>query len=269
MTSVIIVQYNHADLTAHALRSFLAHHPDGHEIIVVDNGSTDPDAASILKEFPGVQLLRNKRNEGFSRANNLGAKVAKGEYLLFLNSDTITDAPFVPTLEEVMDTEPDAGILGPRLRYPDGRFQLSAGRLPGFLNEIADKVLYHLLDRRIRVVTRMVSARWNRRREPGWVTGAALYIRNDLFQAVGGFDEAMFMYFEDKDLCRRVRDAGFRVCYLPEISLVHIKAGSSRSTTSVTGSAYRQSQIIYYRKHRPRMESHLLRLYLKGTGKAP
>ncbi len=269
MTSVIIVQHNHLSLTRAAIRSFREHHNKGYEIIVVDNASTQEDPRKLAEEFPDIQLLCNERNDGFSRANNRGAEVANGDLLFFLNNDTITQSNILMAVEEVFQRREEIGVIGPALRYPDGRFQLSAGRLPTFAGEMVDKVVYGLLDRRIQWVEKRAAASYSSRRDVGWVTGAALFIRRDMFLQVGGFDEEFFMYFEDKDLCARVLNAGKKVCYFPGVSLVHLKAGSSSGSQAQTAREYRKSQLRYYKKHRTWIEIWALGIYLRMAGKSP
>ncbi len=160
-------------------------------------------------------------------------------------------------------------MIGPGLCCPDGRFQFSCGSLPTFGGEIRDKAWYRLLDDRIGWVEERTATSFSDQRDVGWVTGAALFIRKDLFHQLGGFDEEFFMYFEDKDLCNRVLNAGRKVRYFPGVSLVHLKAGSSSGTESLTAVEYRRSQLRYYRKHRPGVENRLLQYYLWITGKSP
>jgi len=269
MTSVIIVQYNRIDLTIQAVTSFQRHHGDSCEIIVVDNASNPFDETAFLRALPAVRLIRNGTNEGFGRANNRAARVAKGDILLFLNSDTVADSAFVPAVERRFASEPETGVLGPGLRFSDGTFQLSAGLLPSFRREIRDKWLYGLLDRRVKWMVERTRKKYEHTQFAGWVTGAALFIRAELFAKLGGFDERMFMYFEDKDLCKRAGDLGFAVRFLPEVSLIHLKEGTSAGNRSESGNVYRRSQIEYYRKHRAAPERLLLSLYLRLTGTYP
>ncbi len=268
MVSVIIVQYNKVELTRQAIVSFRQFHGSEHEMILVDNGSTDPAVAELKTNFPDIQTILNENNVGFGVANNQGAKIAKGEILLFLNNDTITIAPFIPNVELQFRENPKLGILGPKLLNEDHTFQLSAGLLPTFLREIEDKILYGLIERKGGIIHRYIERKYNKKQTVGWVTGAALFIRRDLFMNVGGFDEKMFMYFEDKDLCLRAVRESMQVLYDPACSLVHLKGGSSITNPS-TKKIYRLSQLFYYAKHRPIVEQLALKTYLYLTGKYP
>jgi GT2 family glycosyltransferase len=267
MTSVILVQYNNASLTLEAIRSFRKHHPLTHEIIVVDNASTDGSAETIARELPGVMLIRNSRNVGFGKANNIAADRATGEFLLFLNNDTITRSEFLTQIEGYFQKDPSLAIIGPGMVFEDGSFQLSAGLAVSFWGEIAEKLRYSAEARGL-FFRRIYARRFNVPQDVGWVTGAALCIRRQVFREVSGFDESIFMYFEDKDLCARVMKNGYRVHYLPGTSIVHLK-GRSSAGSLLALTEYRKSQIAYYEKHRPGYERVLLKMYLFIARKHP
>ncbi len=272
MISAILVQHNGFELTRAAIRALRESQKGGVEIILIDNGSKGFDAAALRREFPELRVVLNPENEGFARANNLAASVATGEILLFLNTDTEAREPFAGLVEGRFREDPRLGVLGPRLVNPDGSFQLSAGELPTFFREIYDKIMYGMLRRGARAIHARLDRAYSARREVGWVTGAALFIRTAVFRRVGGFDEAMFMYFEDKDLCKRVRDAGARVVFDPSFAVMHIKAGSSTAALEpFLHRAYRASQRRYYARHRPVWERMLLGLYrrLPVSGGSP
>lgn len=264
MISIVIVQHSKGDLTARAIATLRMHTTFPHEITVVDNGSPDGSADRVSRECQGISLIRLDANAGFGAANNAGVRASKGDLLLFLNNDTESiEDPLTPVAAR-FEAEPGIGVLGPRLVNQDRSFQLSAGHLPSFLSEIGDKFLYNAVDREIPGARAMASALFGRERRVGWVTGAALFIRRRLFEALGGFDERFFMYFEDKDLCSRAIAAGAHVLYCPSPALVHLRGGSSTAGRSAyLQRAYRESQMLYYQKHRPAAEQALLKLYLK------
>jgi hypothetical protein len=267
MISVIFVQHNNGRLTLDAIESLRKHHTESYEILVVDNASTDGSAELVRKER---MTLMESPNRGFGAANNLAAHRASGEILLFLNNDTLCTSEYLQGVEQVFASDRGMGVLGPRLNFRDGTFQLSAGRLPTFWREIGEKVLYAAERKDVRAVRKRSEANFSRRRDVGWVTGAALFIRKGLFYRLGGFDEKMFMYFEDKDLCARVWRSGNRVVFDPSFSTVHLKGGSSpQGMGGRLKREYRKSQILYYAAHRPAIERHLLRAYLGLTGRYP
>lgn len=261
-----MLQYNNAELTRQCLSSLLAHTDQRHEVILVDNHSTDPEARQLGSSFPGIASIACDVNGGFSRGNNAGAMRATSDILLFLNNDTLIQSDFVTPLLRRFDRSPRAGIVGPRLLNVDGSFQLSAGRLPSFAQEMLDKAIAAAVNSGSRIASRALERRFVRATPVEWVTGAALAIRRDVFDLVGGFDESFFMYFEDKDLCARVRSAGFEVWFDPASELQHLRGGSANPRTALI---YRTSQVRFYRRHRPRLEQHLLAAYLRLTGKYP
>jgi GT2 family glycosyltransferase len=264
--SIIVLQYNHADLTRQCLSSLLAHVNRRHQVILVDNHSTEPDARVLGRHFPGVTSVACEENRGFSCGSNAGAVHATGDVLLFLNNDTLIQSDFVAPLLRRFEESPRAGIVGPRLLNGDGSFQLSAGRLPTFVQEMVDKAIAAAIDRGIRTASRMVERRFSRPRLVEWVTGAALAIRRDVFDRVGGFEESFFMFFEDKDLCARVRRAGFEVWFDPSSEIKHLRGGSASPRTAAI---YRTSHLHFYRRHRSRLEQRMLAAFLHLTGKYP
>ena len=270
MVSVILLQFNTPHLTQQALRSFFQHHSGGFEVIVVDNGSERGDVEKLREEFRDVRFITNEQNVGFSTANNRAAREARGDLLLFLNNDILFTMDVLTPISEEFNRDPTVGVVGPRLFNSDGRYQLSCGDLPTFFLEIRDKIVFRLADRNVNPVRSWYERRYREKREVGWVTGAAMCIRKDLFSRLGGFDEKMFMYFEDKDLCFRVALAGYSVLYLPEVSMMHLRGASSTgSTPELVRERYRRSQISYYAKHRPSWERALLKAYLATTGNLP
>jgi GT2 family glycosyltransferase len=270
MISIIMVQHNNAELSKEAIRSLKDFHREGYEIILVDNGSTGNTLDDLVCNFPDVQVIKNEENVGFGSANNLAARVANGEILFFLNNDTVCQSEFLSSVTRQFAGRPEVGIIGPKLLNTDGSLQLSAGRLPTFWGEIGDKVLYWLEERRLKLVQRYIDWKFSHMQPVGWVTGAALFIRKELFMQIGGFDEKMFLYFEDKDLCLRVTNAGNIVVYNPTACLVHAKGGSSKGDKLFsTQKTYRKSQLWYYQKHRPPLERLLLKMYLHIASKYP
>lgn len=264
--SIVVLQYNNVELTRHCLSSLLAHIDRRHQVVLVDNNSTELDARRVGREFPGVKWVGCEVNGGYSRGNNAGATHAVGDILLFLNNDTLIESDFVAPILRRFDESSRAGIVGPRLLNVDGSFQLSAGHLPTLFREMIDKTIATAINSGNRTASRVLE-RWFTRPTPvEWVTGAALAIRRDVFHQVGGFDESFFMYFEDKDLCARVRRAGYEVWFDPASELKHLRGGSANPRTALM---YRTSQVRYYRRHRPWLEQQLLAAYLRLSGKHP
>lgn len=264
VVSIIIVNYNSAGLLHQCLRSICDHTDLGAaEIIVVDNASRDESREMVRRDFPYVRLVESTENVGFGCGNNRGAAAAKGEFLLFVNTDTFLIEDSCMPLVEYLTKHPKVGAVGPRLVYSDRGFQLSAGRLPSIATEASDKVAYFLVRRLRSLFAPIIERRFAHVRLVGWLTGACLMVRRALFRELRGFDEGMFMYFEDKDLCKRIWDQGYTVVFFPHTSVVHLLAGSSRSVDlGRVNAIYRRSQTHYYRKHLGTLQNVMLRLYL-------
>jgi len=248
--SVVIVQHNHAALTRSAVESLRARHTQGFETIVVDNGSTEPGARETAGALPGCRVVLNADNQGFGRANNAGAREAAGDIILFLNNDTRIPGIVLPAIEEHFARFPRCGAAGPRLANPDGTAQASAGA-PVTLRTLWTMKTGH------------AAYGDGPARECGWVSGAAMAVRKDVFHAVGGFDERYFMYFEDIDLCARIRRAGYEIHFLPEVTIEHLGGGSQPGGLSPrVRTEYRRSQIMYFLAHGSAVDNLVLRLYL-------
>jgi N-acetylglucosaminyl-diphospho-decaprenol L-rhamnosyltransferase len=255
--SIIIVSFNaRADL-ARCLESLRAAPPrSAHEIVVVDNRSTD-GSADAARECPGVRLIENGANVGFARASNIGIRASGGANIMLLNSDTIVPAGAIDRLLEFLRQHPDAAIAGPRLVDASGRAELSFGGTIGPFNELWQK----LRARRQAFVDRTT----RRPHAPGWVSAACLLVRRADADAVGLLDERYFMYAEDVDFCAAIRARGRRVLFTPDVEIVHLRGRSARSAPAATTAAYRRSQIAFYEKHHPSWVP-LLKLYLRLRG---
>ncbi len=263
MLSIIIVNFNGGGHTRNCLAS-LAAHPPGvpHEIILVDNGSTDGSREMTVADFPSVKILSLGRNPGFGAANNAGARESAGDHLFFLNNDTLVAEDIFAPLCALLDAHPDWGVIGPRVRNPDGSFQLSFGRFPTLGGERRTRREMRLLRRRDPETLASFESRYAAAAPVDWISGAALLARREAFDAVGGFDEGYFLYFEDADLCRRIARAGFAIVHEPSRSLVHLGGMSYEPNDSSVALEYRRSQLRYYAAHNTRRERILLRLYL-------
>jgi GT2 family glycosyltransferase len=251
--SIIVVSFNaRADLER-CLASLHAAPPDAtHEILVVDNGSTD-GSVPVARQWPKVRVVEVGSNVGFARANNIGIAASSGSNLLLLNSDTIVPAGAIDRLLAELAADQAVAVVGPRLVDGAGRAELSFGSMIGPLNELRQKRLARRGD---------VDAMTRRRRQPDWVSGACLLVRRADAEAVGGLDERFFMYTEDVDFCAAVRARGRRILFAPEVEVVHLRGRSAASAPAATRAAYRRSQIAFYEKHHPAWAP-LLKLYLR------
>lgn len=270
MVSIIIVNYNSAELLNDCLQSLIMHHNiENFEIIIVDNNSQENFIEDILKIYPKINLIKLEENVGFSRANNIAAKQANGDLLLFLNNDTLFIENSIEKMEKYFNQNKSIGVLGPKLLNKDYSFQLSAGKLPTIFQEFKDKIIYFFY-RRFKTVNNLLNKLFFKKiLEVEWVTGACMMVSKDVFDLVNGFDDNIFLYFEDKDLCARIKKINKKIIYYPETSVIHLIGGSSSKTSkALIRKIYRKSQKYYYTKHLGKLQNILLNIYHKITNDA-
>ncbi len=248
--SNIIVSYNCLESLKTCVASLEDQKGVESEMIVIDNGSND-DTDAFLKEQEFRTILSQK-NLGYGAAVNQAAKNAEGKYLFILNPDTELPPTALDTIYRYAEDNPDVGLVSPCLRYPDGRLQLSArksprrrdfllgrGSPPFLLGLTGEKEAgYIALDGDEPVDVPAVSA-------------TALFVRSELFQKIGGFDERFFLYLEDLDLCRRVGNMGFKVVLLPSVKVLHSWRKSSGKRPYFSSFHHHISVFKYFRKHYP------------------
>lgn len=267
--SIVIVSFNSKSQTIRCLESLL-HTPPAiaHDIVVVDNASTDRTVEAIRDRWPAVKILEGARNLGFGAANNLGIAHTASDLVLFLNSDTIVPPDAVDGLVADLVAHPLAAAAGPRIVDSQGRLELSFGDMVGPASELMRKSLTRLYETGWRFAERRVVRMAAGFRHVDWVSGACLLVWRADLRAVGGFDERYFLYFEDVDLCAELRARGRQILFAPASHVVHERGGSARSAPRQTAAAYRRSQLTFYSKHHPRWLP-LLRAYLSLTGRLP
>jgi len=259
--SIIIVTYNSREEIDDALRALRQPRPQiDHEIIVVDNASTDGTATHLRATWPSVRAIDAGGNIGFAAANNLGVRETSSELVLLLNPDTRAHGPAVDRLVAALDEQRDVAIVGPRIVDAHGRAELSFGRMISPIAELRQKLLQRM--------TGVVDAMTRHSRDVDWVSGACLMIRRADLEAVGFLDERFFMYTEDVDLCTRVRRRGRTVRFLADAQIEHLRGRSVAHAQRPTSIAYRRSQLAFYEKHHPRWVP-VLRAYLKLRGRLP
>jgi N-acetylglucosaminyl-diphospho-decaprenol L-rhamnosyltransferase len=242
-----IVSYRSGASAVRAARSCLA---SGAEVVLVDNAPGDGTAELVRRELPEVEIREPGENLGFAAGSDLAAEGAATELLLFLNPDAELDPGSLATLAARMDAAPGTGIVGPAVRFRDGRPQPTIRGDPtpaALLYEYT--VLRHLR------IGRAAYVRYRTPAEPRSGTGVvevlmgcALLVRRDLFEELGGFDRRYFMYFEEADLCRRVRDAGRTVEFVPEATVVHAGGESAAQAPGKLESWKRVSAQRYLRR---------------------
>lgn len=254
--SIVIINWNTRELLRDCLNSFVHAPGTSWQVIVVDNGSSDDSPHMVQAEFPAVQLVANAENYGFGRANNQGLRASQGRHTLLLNSDTRVPEGALQSLVRFMDEHPQAGACGPRLVRPDGTPQPYAYG--------GDPTPAYLLARGLK---QLVFHRYLHDWATGsvqavdWVSGACLMARREAVEQAGLLDEAIFMYFEDNDWCLRIRQAGWKVYYNPQVEIVHL-GGQSLKQNPKAQQAYYKSLSYFYAKHYSRPAQWALSLML-------
>lgn len=251
--SVIIINYKQKDFILNCVESLRKNLKCLFEIIIVNNSPEDD--LSILK---GVTIINNS-NKGYSQANNLAAKHTQGNYLLFLNADTFLKKDFSQGFFSDFKGK-EFGAVGLGLVYPDGRYQLSYWNENKFIKEIKNKKIEKELKNKNQVVTKEYN---DIIKEVDWVSGAALIIKKDIFEDIKGFDEDYFLFYEDADLCKRLKLKGYNIYFYTFDGLIHYK-GENVNKAFVTDTYYysKKSQLLYYKKHNSLYERTFLRIYL-------
>ena len=245
--SVVIVNYASWPLTARCVESL---HQTGHEdleVVVVDNDSVEPP------ELPpaGVRLIRNPENLGFATASNRGIAASSGDLVVLVNPDSLVERGFFEKVGTFFEENHEVGIAGPRILDEDGELQLSARREISLVSGLLGRtsLLTRLFPKSSLVKSQFPAVTsLEAPTQVDWVSGACMVLRRHTVEQVGGFDERFFMYFEDADLCRRVREAGWSVFYLPHVEVVHEAGGSSRSRPRAIWLLHK-SAFLYHRKH--------------------
>ena len=258
--SIIIVSFNTRDMLHECLQSV---YRDGsslsHQVIVVDNASTDGSQEMIERDFPQTVLIKSTVNLGFGKANNLGFEKAKGKYIVLLNSDAFLSGKSLERSIEHMEANPRVGLGGGRLLGRDDSSQPSARMFPTLTSDLF--VLSGLAAKfprsRIFGYADRTWANEMDEAEVDWVPGAYSIIRPEALAAVGGFDPRFFLYYEEVDLCRRMKQEGYSIWYWPDVTVTHIGGESSRqlhgmqlSQVGTQLTLWRmRSMLLYYRKN--------------------
>lgn len=275
--SICIVNWNAQKFLISCLESVYKRQPAiKFEVIVVDNASADDSVAQVKRRFPSVRVIVCDKNEGFSVGNNVAIKHSSGRYVLLLNPDTLVTAGALESMVRFMDQYKHVGACGCRLVHPEtGYVEASARSFPTLF-----PLLWNLsyLDRLFPSSSffnnyRMTYLPCNEIREVDWVTGACLIVRHEVIRQVGGFDENIFMYCEDVELCYCIKQAGWAVYYYPIVEIAHYRGQSSKLrrdsddyVLSGWGAQQYTSSILYfYAKHYGEWRTFLLRFIIVIT----
>lgn len=264
--SIIIVNYNTRQLLKRCLESIKKENLKDFEVIVIDNSSTDRsvDYLNSLK-WPNLRLIENKINLGFAKAVNQGLKNAQGEYFLLLNSDIVVKPQAIEKMIDFASKHSKVGVVGGRLFHPDGSLQGSCFYLPTLGRVIKE---FWLGNKNFSVVKKFAPVGL-KPVEVEAVTGATFLIPRNVFKKVGFFDERFFMYFEDLDYCRRVRQNGFKVYYHPQAEFIHEHGASGIALSQKTHQWLAESSKIYHGRVKYFLITWIIRLGQKFLRQKP
>lgn len=262
--SIVIVSWNVQQLLRTSLHSIFAH-ADGLEldVIVVDSASADGTVAMVENEFPQVNVLAQAKNVGFARGNNIGIAAATAPNILLLNPDTEVVGNALSEMVAFLEQNNDVGIVGSELLNRDMTHQSSRRRFPTvwtlffestWLQRVAPKSIlrrYYMWETADHTTT-----------DCDWVSGACMLTRRDVIEQVGGFDEAYFMYSEEMDWCRRIKDVGWRIVYYPAAKIIHHVGKSSEQAVAHRHINFNRAKLRYVRKYHGRFPYLALRVFL-------
>ena len=280
--SIIIVSWNVRSLLEQCLRSIhrnqysafniqSAPNPEHRilntEILIVDNASHDGTVEMLRAEFPAVRVIANSANLGFTRANNQALALAQGRYLFLLNPDTELRADALQKMFEYAEQNPRVGIIGPQLFYGDGSIQSSRRRFPTRVTAFLESTILQQWFPQNRTLTQfyMRDTRDDETQPVDWINGSAMFVRRQVYDQVGGFDEAFFMYSEELDWCRRAKNAGWQIVYLPSAQITHYEGKSSEQVVAQRDIYFHSSKIRYYNKYHGVFFAETLRTFLLAT----
>jgi GT2 family glycosyltransferase len=253
MTSAIIVNYHAYDDLDRCLIALERFEPTI-DVVVVDHGSQAASIQAIRDRYPRARILTTAENRGFGAGMNRGARETKADRLLLINPDTVLEEPIVDALDAILRDQRDVAVVGPLVREADGSIQASARRFPGLSTVLGGRStwLTRVLPGNPLSAHNLLTGPDVRDAKPvDWVSGACMLVRREAYDAVGGFDEGFFLYWEDADLCRRLRDAGWRTIYQPKVAVCHATGRSSRHVAVAAERAFHQSVYRYFLKHTP------------------
>ena len=266
--SIIIVSFNTKDITIATLDSIYQYtNSINFEVIVVDNGSQDGSVEALTRYASTKKNFTFKSagvNLGFGIANNLGASLAKGRYLLFLNSDTLFQNNIIPQCLKYLESKPNTGVYSCRLLNKDGSLQPSGGFFP----TLGRVLIWQLFIDDLPIISRHIHSihphRQFYQKHPvnlDWVTGAFMIIPYKIFKKLGGFDKHIFMYTEEMEFCFRVSKSGYRIVYHPDLHIIHLGRASSASIGSFFSLTSEVKYTLYFfQKHKPLWQLPLVKI---------
>jgi GT2 family glycosyltransferase len=259
LISIIIINYRQKTFLVNCINSIyenIKSYP--FEIVIINNSQEDYIS---LTEYKNLTVVPNE-NKGFSQANNLGVKHSLGEYLLFLNADTIVKNDFAGELIKHFENI-EFGAVGLKLLNTDGTFQISSYEENTFTGEIRNKKLEKKFSQENISFINKIEAGLKNITKVEWVSGAALFMKRKIFDDIGGFDERYFLFYEDADICKRFSDKGLSNYFYPFSEIIHLKGENVNKEFEIKTYYFsKQSQLLYYKLHNNIFDRIILRIYL-------
>lgn len=250
--SVLIISWNTCDLLAACLESIRQSNPACVvEVIVVDNASTDGSPKMVEKHFPEVRLIHSGSNLGFAKGNNLAMQHANGSMFALVNSDALVHPGCLETLAAYLDQHPAVGLVGPRVIGGDGLLQRTCRHLPGLWNTFCRALALDRIfgGRGIFSGYEVPPAQHELLHEAEVLSGCFCLARRSAVEQVGGLDEQFFFYGEDIDWCRRFKDAGWKMVFIPQVTATHFGGGSTSKAPLRYSIEILRATLKYWRKH--------------------
>lgn len=235
--SVVILSYNTKDITGRCLDKLKISKDycekklgNKVEVIVLDNGSSDSSAQMIRSDYPWVKLITQSENLGFSKGNNLAMSQTKNPFILLLNSDVYLEEESLYKALAYFRVNLNCDVLGAKLKYASGQLQPSAGFLPNPLNTIFWILGISFLPAIGKLTNPFhptYKSFFQKAHQVGWTSGAFFMLKREVFERTLGFDERLFMYMEEVEWCKRIRNLGYKIWYVPQIEVIHLHGASS------------------------------------------
>lgn len=251
--SIIIVSWNTADLLRNCIQSVYDEAKKyTFEIIVIDNASPDNSAEMVRKEFPEVKLIANTFNNGFAPANNQGLKIAEGRNILFLNPDTVILNGAIDSMVDYLEANKvkKVGAVSCKLLNEDMTLQKSVNNFFSLWSSFIENRLFAELFKNKSTSKRLLTF-WdhNEERDFDWAYGAVILISGEVFEKVGMLDERFFIYAEEMDYYFRIKNAGYRSVFLPDVKIIHYGKSSSRQRRAAMFIQNYKSFYLFLKKH--------------------
>lgn len=250
--SVIFVNYKTPELTVNAINSVYEKTENlDFEIIVVDNNSNDGSVEFLKSKFPGVKIIENSENSGFGAANNLAIKISDAKYVFCLNTDTLIVNNAIKILFDFMEKNLRVGACGGFLTDENGSPVDCGGNFPNFteiLWKFGPRYVFKQAYKKYKLTINSADTVHTKRL--GYITGADIMFRKSVLADVGLFDEKFFMYYEETDLCKRIKNAGFDIKFVPSAKIVHLE-GQSCDVPLTKKKRSKKSEFYYFKKHSP------------------